>query len=179
MGKSPLLSIAMLFMACTLAVGDHHKQGSDKKEGSGIKEGSGHKQAAEAKWFDLENCAVCKPMHENQELMHSMLWESHRLEDGMMMTAEIPAEKQEEFASCCKMMKQVAETAGPDTPMCGFCASLGAIKKAGARVQEINTGFGKVTLVTSDNLELVKMIQEHADKTQEAMDEMAKMAATN
>ena len=52
--------------------------------------------------------------------------------------------------------------------------SFGKLTAAGAKIQEIEAGFGHVIVVTSDNPTTVEKIHAMADRT---VDEMAKMAA--
>lgn len=122
-------------------------------------------------WFDPAHCEVCQPMHERPDLMMSMEWGTYKLKNGMMMTAVIPESKQQEFHAVCQKMHEVHP--GADAELCGFCQAFGGLVAAGAKMEEVKTNFGNVTLVTSDDPQLVAKIHAMADRT---IAETAKMA---
>ena len=62
--------------------------------------------------------------------------------------------------------------------LCGFCDSYGALKQAGAKEQEITTDFGMITMLTSDDSDLVKKIHDHADRTIKEFAAFEKAAAS-
>jgi hydroxymethylpyrimidine/phosphomethylpyrimidine kinase len=131
-------------------------------------------QAADPPWFDFEHCSMCKHMGADPEMMSHLQWETHVLKSGMLMTAVIPESVAEKWATVCKSMKAVESelTTGKQLPLCGYCQSYGKLMMAGANIEEIETGFGQVTLVTSNKPEVVKLIQELAKKTQEEYKKM-------
>ncbi|TWT96057.1 hypothetical protein Pla108_31390 [Botrimarina colliarenosi] len=125
-----------------------------------------------AEWFD-EACVCCKPMHENPTLKAGMKWETHKLANGLMMVAAAPEGMQDEFEATCEKMHTLAMEASPSDLKCGFCESFGALMQAGAKTEEVSTGIGNVTLLTSDDPAVVKKIHAHSDRTQQEMDKMA------
>lgn len=128
--------------------------------------------ALAVEWFD-ESCICCKPMHDNPALMSRMKWETHKITNGLMMVAAPPEGMIDEFEATCHAMHTAAENAKPSDPMCGFCLSFTELAKAGAKVEEVKTGVGQMTLITSDDPAVVKKIHAHSDRTQEEMDKMA------
>lgn len=152
----PALPLAALLMVTTVAVADHHAV-----------------SGSETQWFDVEKCTVCKPMAENPSLLMGVKWETHKIENGVVMTAVAPEGMLKEFKSCCKKMHQLGESVTADTPLCGFCQSFGMLMAEGAKVQEVGTGFGKLTIITSDDPAVVAKIHAHSDKTEEEMKKMA------
>ena len=129
---------------------------------------------AEDKWFDMATCSICKPMAEHPELMESMKWEIHVVENGMIEIASMPPEVKEKMAACHKQMKETIQQIenGANLPCCGFCKSYGSLKMAGANIEEIDGGVGMIALVTSDDPEVIKKIHAHAKKTQEEYKKM-------
>lgn len=124
-----------------------------------------------AGWFDPEHCDICRPMHERPDVMGTMKWDVHKLDAGMLMTSSVAAEKKEAFYAICKAMHAKAPAA--DSAMCGFCAGFGGLIQAGAKVEELKTDSGMITVITATDPVTVEMIHAVADRS---LDEMAKMA---
>lgn len=131
--------------------------------------------AEEVAWFDPPNCDACKPMAQHPDLMTGVQWEIHKLENGFMMVGKAPDGLEKKFEEVSDQMHAAAEKAmvGGAPSFCGFCQSYGALMQAGAKVQEVKTALGIVTLVTGSDAEVVKKIHAHADRTQSEMDKMA------
>lgn len=45
---------------------------------------AGHPMKSESGWFDFENCAFCKNLMEDPELLAHTTWENHTIEKVMM-----------------------------------------------------------------------------------------------
>ena len=135
--------------------------------------------SADDDWFDMQNCDICKCMAKNMDVMMEMKWETHKIADGMMMIAVIPEKHKKTMEKAHEeMMHVIAKMEkGAKTHMCGFCTSYGGLKQAGAKFEELETVGGKVTLVTSNEPELVEKIHTHADKTIAAHKKMMKEMA--
>lgn len=137
-----------------------------------------HEGSEHGGWFDAEHCDVCKPLAQNPQLMMSTKWESHLLKNGMMMVASPPKEQMGKFREVCQKMdmavEKIAEGEKPKG-LCGFCEAMGGVMQAGATLEKVETEFGEVTLVTSDNPETVKKIHEVAKRSQEEMEKIAAM----
>jgi hypothetical protein len=129
---------------------------------------------ADDKWFDMEKCAICKCLAKHQELMTDVKWEVHPITDGMIMVAVVPEELKDTMKAAHEEMEAAVKRLekGETMELCGFCKSFGALKKAGAKEQKIEIAAGSITLVTSDDPAVVKLIHEHAKKTQEAHKKM-------
>jgi hypothetical protein len=121
--------------------------------------------AQDVKWFDMENCAFCKPVMDQPGLMDNMVWEHVTTVKPEYMDAYKKA-----MSGIDEVQKKLA--AGETVPMCGMCQSMGALMAKGAKVQHIPTMVGSVTLMTSSDAAVVKEIQDWAKKTN---DELAKM----
>lgn len=127
-------------------------------------------------WFDAGACDICKPMHAHPELMTSMKWETHKIKNGMLMVATIPAEHQKKFARlCAKIHKQGEElvASGAALSLCGFCDSYGKLKQVGAQEEKIKTDFGSITILSAKDATVVKRIHTHAERCQEESKKLA------
>lgn len=131
----------------------------------------------EGPWFDMQTCACCKHMGENMDMMMEIEWENHIIENGGMMTAVIPEKHKERWDAVCKKMEATGEelASGKELPMCQFCQSYTKLMEAGAKVEDVEAGFGTVTLITSDKPEVVELIHKHFKRTQEEQKKMEKM----
>jgi len=149
-------SVALLFAVGAMAIADHHEEGD-------------HKHQDGKAWFDAEHCTICQPMAKNPELMMSMQWETHKIENGMLMMSTVPEGKQKKFEKVCTQMKEVAEKVAkgekPDAVCCGFCTAFGKAMQAGANEQRIKTKSGAITLLTAQSPETVDMLHKMADRT--------------
>ena len=140
-----------------------------------------HSHGDHAGWFDVEKCDICRPMAQDTELMTAVKWETHKINNGMLMVSLVPEEHQEKFQAMCTAMHAKAEELGKgkmrDAQLCGFCQSYGKLMQAGGSEEMIKTGFGNISLFTAENPETVKMIHEHAERSQveaKKMEEMMK-----
>ena len=125
-------------------------------------------------WFDMHKCEVCKPMASNMHLMGEIKWETHMIPNGFLSITVIPAEHKETMDKAHEEMMAVIKRAenGEEMALCGHCQSWGKLLAAGANKLELDTVGGQITLLTSDNPEVVKKIQAHA---QRSLDEFKKM----
>jgi hypothetical protein len=121
----------------------------------------------EKPWFDLTNCAMCKHMAAQPGLMEAMKWEVHKLDNGMLMVAVIPENMKPAMEKAHEAMEATVQelTAGKELPLCGFCESYGALIARGVKLQEFHGDLGEVSLMTSDDPEVVKDIHKLADRT--------------
>lgn len=128
----------------------------------------------EGPWFDLENCAFCKNLSAEPGMLDAMHWENHVIDEGMLTVTQVPEQYREAWARARKHMQETGEKmqAGEALHLCGFCQSYGKLLQAGAKVEEIDGDVVKITLMTSDDPEVVKAIQAHAQRT---IDEYKKM----
>lgn len=144
--------IAMLTLALITVTthGDHHKEKKGKA------------------WLDLENCVICQPMGQRMDMMAEVTWENHKIANGSLSASVVPAKYKGVMDKLHDQMKMTAEKvmkSGDLSKCCGFCTSYGELQAAGAKSEEIKTEFGVISLLTSDDPELVKKIHAHTDKT--------------
>lgn len=131
----------------------------------------------EQAWFDLENCTFCKHLGAEKGLMDHIEWETHMVANGTLTVALIDPAYKEAFQRAGKNMQDAAAKmgmGGEPPRLCGFCTSYGKLMMAGAVVEEIESAAAHISLVTSSDPGLVKMIQEHGQRT---IDEYAKWSA--
>jgi len=134
--------------------------------------------AEEPAWFDMENCAFCKHLIENPDLLDNMTWEQYNISDGIVEVTMVKDEYKEAYHKAIKGIEQTAQemAAGKQgLKMCGHCRYYGMMMMAGAKMETVEASVGDITLITSEDPETVKMIQEYAKKNKE---EMAKMEAS-
>jgi len=155
--------------AGSFAWADHHEGGEHKEHAHGD-----HAHG----WFDAEHCSICKPMAEKPQLKMNTKWETHETKNGMLMVAIAPQGQAKQFKQVCSKMQANAKKAmsgGDVGELCGFCQAMGGVMQAGANMQDIETEFGTITLVTSDKPETVKKIHAMAKRSQEEMKKMEAM----
>jgi hypothetical protein len=118
---------------------------------------------------EMKKCDVCKNLAENPELMMSMGWETHKIDNGMLSVSTVPSKMKKEFDEVNGKMRHAIEQvaadakAGKEVHLCSFCSAMGELMKAGAKEQHIETNTGEIELCTSDNPAVVKKIHELAD----------------
>ena len=153
------LTVASVVMLLTTAVADHH---------------------GEKPWLDMQKCQICKCMGEHMETMQHVTWETHKIDHGMLSASVIPSEHRAMVEAIHKKMHAMGNlrATGKEMELCGFCDSYGALKQAGAKEQEITTDFGMITMLTSDDSDLVKKIHDHADRTIKEFAAFEKAAAS-
>lgn len=159
MKKLSMLALLVVGIAAGSFVwADHHEEG--------------HKHS---KWFDAESCDICKPWHEDVELMKSTKWETHIIKKGVLMVATVSKDQMGSYSKACKKMDAVlAKISAGQSPkeLCGFCTAMGGLMQTGAEMEKINTQTGDITILTSDDAETVKKIHAFAKRTQEETKKM-------
>ena len=125
-------------------------------------------------WFGMETCEICKPMADHMHLMDAIKWETHMIPSGFLSISVIPTEHKQEMDGVHGEMKKAIARAekGEEMELCGHCQSWGHLLEAGAEKTELETVGGSITMLTSDDEEVVKKIQAHA---QRSLDEFKKM----
>ena len=134
-------------------------------------------QADEAKWFDMEHCAMCKPMMDTPGLMESMTCNQYNISNGVLSVSTVPAGKMDAFTKMCDAMDATGAKlmAGESMELCGSCSALSAMFAKGAHFEKVMTSDGDIMLFTADTPELVEGLHDWANKNAE---EMAKMMSS-
>ncbi|MDX1387833.1 MAG: hypothetical protein R3344_01505 [Acidobacteriota bacterium] len=122
----------------------------------------------EGAWFDPENCSICKNMAAEEGLMEHTKWETYMISNGAMSVMVVDPAYAEKMERASKGMEATIAKleSGEQLPLCGFCMSYGNLMMNGAEREEFMTEWGThISLMTSDNPELVEAIQAHFEKT--------------
>jgi hypothetical protein len=119
---------------------------------------------------EMQKCAVCKHLAQNPELMKNMVWETHKIDNGMLCLTTVPKEMKRDFDKVSEKMHQAIEQVqadskeGKQVDLCEFCASMGELMTLNAKQQHIETRTGAIHMITSDDPAVVKKIHDVADK---------------
>lgn len=137
-----------------------------------------HHQSKEIAWFDMEHCEICKNMASMKDQMHKIKWEIHMLENGMVSIAIVPEDMKEEMAKAEQGVMQTVSKLeqGEQLHMCGYCNSYGKLMSMGAKFQKIKSLGVDLSIVTSDDAEVVKEIQAMGKKAKVEHEKMLKRA---
>ena len=118
---------------------------------------------------EMKKCDICKNLADNPEMLKSMTWETHKLDNGMLSVTTAPGKMKKELAKATAKMDQAIEQVkadykeGKEPHLCSFCSSMADLMKSGAKEQEIKTKGGEIRLCTSDDPAVVKKIHAVAD----------------
>lgn len=128
-------------------------------------------ESKEAAWFDMKNCDMCVAISSSPHLMENMTWEHFNISGGMMTVTTVTGDFVEEFRTAETKMGETIEKmiAGKEVKLCNACSAYGSLIAKGARHEEFVTSHGSVSLVTSNDAELVTMIQDWGNKTNAEM----------
>jgi hypothetical protein len=142
-----------------------------------------HPMATESGWFDLENCAFCKNLLTDPELLEHMTWETHRIENGMMYITVVDPGYQKSYVAANKAMEKLGNDmmTGAVNPMqvkmCGSCAEFGQLMMAGVEMENIDGDAADIMLITSTDPQMVAKLHAYADRNNKEMAEF--MAASH
>ncbi len=127
-------------------------------------------------WFDLENCAMCKNLTDDQELFANMEWDNQLFANGLVEVTSVPAHFKERYEKLmAKMQATVSKMQGGEQlPMCNMCLSYGELMMAGATMDQLISGDSHITVISSRDPKVVEKIRKHGQTT---IDEYAKMMA--
>lgn len=128
-------------------------------------------EAKEAAWFDMENCDMCVTISSSPHLMENMTWEHFNISNGMMSVSSVNSEFMDAYRTAEKQMDETREKmkAGEEVKMCSACSAYGELMANGAKHEEFETSHGTVSLLTSNDPELVAMILDWSNKTNAEM----------
>ncbi len=121
----------------------------------------------EKPFFDMVNCTFCKHLMDDPQLMPNLAWEHFKIANGLvtMTTVEddalMPA-----YKACCAKMEEAGKQmqTGQMLPMCGMCTQMGTLIMKGVKWEQFTSKHGDISLMTSDNPEVVKEIHALADR---------------
>jgi len=125
-------------------------------------------------WLDLESCAMCKTLTDDQELFENMVWDNQLFANGMVEITTVPIHFEKRFEKLMGKMQATGNRmmAGEQLPMCGMCLSYGKLMMAGATMDRMQSGNSHITVISSRDPQVVELIRTHGQTT---IDEYAKM----
>ncbi len=127
----------------------------------------------------MKKCAVCKHLTDNPELMKSMTWETHKIDNGMLCVTTAPKEQRDNFVDLNEKMHAEIEKvkadqkSGKEVQLCDMCADMGKLVEAGANEKEIQIPNGSIHMLTSSDPAVVAKIHANADKAISMQKQMA------
>jgi hypothetical protein len=134
--------------------------------------------AEEKPWFDMDNCAFCKNLKTDPALLdHMPIWEHHNIHNGALTITQVDEAYLPSYEKAMAAMEEVGKRMekGEQLPMCGMCTAYGEVMMQGAKSEEIKSGNLYVSIMYSDNPEVVKKIHAMTDRTNEEMKKMEEM----
>jgi hypothetical protein len=138
------------------------------------------KKAVETPWFDMENCSFCKHLLKDPKLLDNMTWEHLDISNGLLCITTVKPEYKKSYDEAMQAMMDLGqklekgEVDWKDIKMCGSCQHWGMLEKMGAKFEHIQGKTADITLITSDNPEVVKKIKEYGRRNREEMAKMEK-----
>src|SRR6476659_8848126 len=63
---------------------------------------------------EMKKCAVCKHLAENPELMKSMVWETHKIDNGMLSVTTVPKKMNKDLKEVSEKMHQAIDQVKAD-----------------------------------------------------------------
>jgi hypothetical protein len=132
-------------------------------------------------WFDLENCAFCKHLTKDPQLMDNVKWENYDISNGVITITIVKPEFKKAYMEAEMAMMDLGKKmeAGEISPekvkMCGHCQAYGKLLTMGANMEHAQGDLAEVMIITSDKPEVVAEIKAFSKRNQE---EMAKMEKT-
>lgn len=133
---------------------------------------------AQQPWFDMQNCAFCKNITAEEGLMdHITMWDHHNTANGMVTITTIAPEYVDAYKRAMANMEKTGEAMkqGKMLPMCGMCQSMGMLMQQGAKYETVESGNVFVSMMYSDNPEVIQKIHEWTDHTNAEMKKMEEM----
>jgi len=123
--------------------------------------------AGDEPWFDMVNCEMCKPLGDNPELLMNMSWEIFELSNGILLLSTVDKAYEEPYKKINVAMQKVVDRimAGEEVQLCNSCQAMNMIYMKQPKHENFVTQHGDVTVMTSDNPELVAEMHAWAKRT--------------
>ncbi len=129
-------------------------------------------------WFDMENCDYCSNLIAEKGLMENMpKWEHHNVKNGSMTITVVNEEYIPAYKRAMAKMEEVGkrEQAGEKVNTCGMCDAYSALFMKGVQWDVVESGNTFISLMWSDNPEIVDEIHAMTDRTNKEMAMMEEM----
>lgn len=134
--------------------------------------------AQDKPWFDMENCAFCKNLSAQPGLMdHLTKWEHHNVKNGSVSITVVDEAYLPAYKKAMMMMGETGKKmqAGEKLPMCGMCEAYGGLKMKGVQMEEVGSDNVFISLMYSDDPEVINEIHAMTDRTNDEMMKMEEM----
>ncbi len=127
-------------------------------------------------WLDMEGCAICAPLMAEKDLMQHMHWGEHSFATGLVMTCSVDPGHEQSYSRAGAKMQQAIERymQGEAMNVCGQCASIKELAKAGAKIDQVEAAGTHLTIVSAADPQLIARIHAHCERTNTEMAKMAK-----
>jgi len=135
----------------------------------------GDSMVSESGWFDFENCAFCKSLTEDPDLLHHTTWENYPIKNGAMNIMTVEPAYAESMAKVDAHMAalggkiQNGEVNPMSLEMCGRCKHFGMLMMGGVDMERVEGEAAIVTLMTSSDPAVTKKLQEMAERDTKEM----------
>lgn len=124
--------------------------------------------AGDMAWLDYNNCAFCKNLAAEEGLLDNIVkWEHRNIENGSVALCQVDKEYLPAFK---KAMAGIDKTAkrmqvGEQLSLCGWCSTFVGLMAQGVKTEDLEFDDTFVSLIYSDNPELVDQIHAMTDRT--------------
>ena len=132
----------------------------------------------ETHWYDLENCAYCRNLTRDQQLLDHVTWENHLISNGALTVTVVDPAFEESYhqaqAAMAELSRKVKSGEIDPTSMkvCGRCETYGRLVDSGVTTETVVGEQAEITLVTADSPELVARIHEFVQRNIAEMEQM-------
>lgn len=122
----------------------------------------------ETPWFDIDHCSFCQNMSSQPGLLENMQCDTIKLDNGIVMVAMVPKEFMNAMERANEGMQATVKQLqmGKQLPLCGFCECFGNLIMRGAKLEKRKGQHSEVTMLTSNDPQLVKDIHAMADRSE-------------
>ena len=118
-------------------------------------------------WVDMDNCPICMNVSSVDGLMENMTWEHHLTATGVMTVSTVKPKFRKQFEGAKARMKETLGKVveGEAIEVCGYCSSLAALLKTGAKAENVVTAASDIMLISSTDEATITRIHAHAQRT--------------
>ncbi len=127
--------------------------------------------ADDGSWFDMEKCAMCKNLMDDPDLMHNMSWNHYEISNGLVSITKVDPAYLNSYKKARVQMNEIGErmAKGEKFDYCNMCNSLGGLFQDGAKWESVESDNVFVSIVTSDNPQVVEQIHKWGERTTKEM----------
>jgi len=132
---------------------------------------AGLASAGDTAWFDMENCAMCKNIGSNAEMMMHTSWEQYPISNGVVSVTTVAAKYLDAYREAHQAMVKTGMElqSGKKMELCGSCEALGKCMMKGPNQEYVQTSNGDIWILTSDDEALVAELKAWAKRNRTEM----------